>query len=318
MSESFDPTSRLSDAQRKALDALVVDFERQWSPDRLDVAVAAFPAESPIREAALIAMIQIDLRRQWQSGNHLLVEAYLDRFPELGSRDSVPIGLVKAELEARQAADRSVTGAELTRRFPRQDDRLRTLSNHLDGTLAPGRDTTAQYQKRTPGPDQTVVGPVANEFGRYRVLKQLGRGGMGAVYLAEDTQLCRQVALKRPHFSEDESTVDGKDLGDAMRARFMQESRTLASLSHPNICAVFDVGAVNNQPYLTMAYIEGQTLSERERRILDERLLAEEPKTLQEIASSYGLTRGRARQIEAKVIQRLRAALAQDLGEGGS
>jgi len=90
-------------------------------------------------------------------------------------------------------------------------------------------------------------------FGRYRVIRKLGQGGMGAVYLAEDTQLERQVALKVPHFSSD----DGPDILD----RFLREAKAAATLHHPNLCAVHDVGQIDGVHYLTMAYIEGQPLS---------------------------------------------------------
>ena len=73
-------------------------------------------------------------------------------------------------------------------------------------------------------------------LGRYQLLGRLGRGGMGAVFRAHDTQLDRTVALKVPFLggSEDE----------ALRQRFFREARAAAALHHPNICPVFDVGEV--------------------------------------------------------------------------
>jgi serine/threonine protein kinase/uncharacterized caspase-like protein len=86
---------------------------------------------------------------------------------------------------------------------------------------------------------------------RYRILKELGKGAMGTVYLAQDTSLQRQVALKIPRFDSAE-----------MRERFFREARNAATLDHPNICPVYDVGEYAGVPYLTMAYIEGQPLGE--------------------------------------------------------
>src|SRR4051812_32990176 len=74
------------------------------------------------------------------------------------------------------------------------------------------------------------------QFGRYRILKKVGEGGMGAVYLAEDTKLGRRVALKVPHFTEED--------GPAIQ-RFYREAQVAAGLEHPNICPVYDVGAVD-------------------------------------------------------------------------
>lgn len=90
------------------------------------------------------------------------------------------------------------------------------------------------------------------EFGRYRIEGELGKGGMGAVYLARDTQLDRQVALKIPHFNEDD--------GPEVIERFYREARAMATLQHPNLCPVFDVGEIDGGHYLTMAFIDGRPL----------------------------------------------------------
>jgi predicted Ser/Thr protein kinase len=96
--------------------------------------------------------------------------------------------------------------------------------------------------------------PLPEVFGRYRILRRLGRGGMGTVYLAQDTQLDRPVALKVPHFAATD--------GPKVLERFYREARAAATLSHPNICPAYDVGEVNGTHYLTMAYVEGKPLSE--------------------------------------------------------
>src|SRR5947209_7781975 len=110
----------------------------------------------------------------------------------------------------------------------------------------------------TSGGDRTAPLPASassslERVGRYRILKKLGQGGMGAVYLAHDEQLDRQVALKVPNFSPGDS--------DSM-LRFHREARSAATLSHPNLCPVYDVGEIGGTHYLTMAYIEGRPLSE--------------------------------------------------------
>src|SRR5438067_2470720 len=91
------------------------------------------------------------------------------------------------------------------------------------------------------------------QFGRYRILGKLGHGGMGAVYLAQDTVLGRQVALKVPHFGADESPQ--------VIERFYREARVAAGIEHPNLCAVHDVGQIEGIHYLTMPFIEGTPLS---------------------------------------------------------
>ena len=93
------------------------------------------------------------------------------------------------------------------------------------------------------------------EFGRYRILRQLGRGGMGAVYLAQDTQLGRQVALKVPFFDAAGSPQCAE--------RFVREARSAAVLQHPNICTVYDAGQIDGRPFITMAYIAGTPLEKK-------------------------------------------------------
>lgn len=94
---------------------------------------------------------------------------------------------------------------------------------------------------------------VGKRFGRYLVENILGQGGMGTVYLAKDTQLDRQVALKIPK-------IDRKD-GQGIE-RFLREAKAMATVHHPNLCPVFDAGEIDGQHFLTMAYIPGHTLGE--------------------------------------------------------
>ena len=90
------------------------------------------------------------------------------------------------------------------------------------------------------------------QFGRYRIRRELGRGAMGAVYLAHDEQLDREVALKIPKFET--------DANEDLLERFYREARAAAALQHSGICPVFDVGALDGQHYITMAFIKGRPL----------------------------------------------------------
>jgi serine/threonine-protein kinase len=95
----------------------------------------------------------------------------------------------------------------------------------------------------------------------YRILRKLGAGGMGEVYLADDTKLNRQVAIK---FMQ-------PDAGGSDRAgkRLLQEARAAARLSHPNICAIYDVAEDAGRTFIVMEYVEGETLD----RVLERRAL---------------------------------------------
>ena len=96
---------------------------------------------------------------------------------------------------------------------------------------------------------------VGQTLGHYRIVEKIGAGGMGEVYRAHDERLGRDVAIK---------LLRGELTADADRVRrFEQEARTVASLSHPNILALHDVGSREGQPYLVTELLEGQTLAER-------------------------------------------------------
>jgi serine/threonine protein kinase len=99
---------------------------------------------------------------------------------------------------------------------------------------------------------------LGQRLGPYRIISQLGAGGMGKVYLAHDSRLKRKVALKilPPYFTKDEQRL----------LRFQQEARTVSALNHPNIITIFDIGEVDSIHYIATEYIEGETLRQQMRR----------------------------------------------------
>jgi eukaryotic-like serine/threonine-protein kinase len=94
---------------------------------------------------------------------------------------------------------------------------------------------------------------VSDHVGPYKILRKLGEGGMGVVFVAEDERLHRAVAIKMI-----------RDAGDSSaRERFFREARAAASLNHPNICQLFDIGEEDGKPFLVMELLEGEPLSKR-------------------------------------------------------
>jgi serine/threonine-protein kinase len=104
----------------------------------------------------------------------------------------------------------------------------------------------------------SVLKPGALVVGKFRIVDEIGRGGMGIVYKAEDIQLQRPVALKflPPHLADSAE----------LKERFLIEARAAAALSHPNICVIHEVGETEGRPYIAMEYVEGETLRERVRK----------------------------------------------------
>jgi eukaryotic-like serine/threonine-protein kinase len=135
--------------------------------------------------------------------------------------------------------------------------------NRATAGLSIDRTVTAHHQgiSHSLGPGDATPHPrlaPGSAMGPYAIGSLLGVGGMGEVYLARDTRLDRDVAIKllQPAFASHPDR----------RRRFEQEARTAASLSHPNIVAVYDVGLNENVPFIVMEYVRGETLSSQLRR----------------------------------------------------
>jgi tRNA A-37 threonylcarbamoyl transferase component Bud32/tetratricopeptide (TPR) repeat protein len=96
-----------------------------------------------------------------------------------------------------------------------------------------------------------------SSIGRYEIIGRLGEGGMGAVYLARDPLIDRQIAVK--------FLREGLE-NDELRERFVREARSAGRLQHVNIVVIFDVGEQGGRPYIAMEYVEGSTLADMVRR----------------------------------------------------
>ncbi len=101
----------------------------------------------------------------------------------------------------------------------------------------------------------TPLSPGKTITGKYKILKEIGRGGMGVVYKAQDTRLDRTVALK---FLSSELTRD-----EEAKERFIHEAKAAAALDHPNICTVYEVEEADEQTFIAMSYLEGKSLKDR-------------------------------------------------------
>ncbi len=146
------------------------------------------------------------------------------------------------ELLDDQASGRQRTLAEYQARYPAFADVIATeFARATEGDDSP-----------RPADDDTL------SIGRFRVERELGRGGQGVVYLATDPTLNRRVALKvLPPLSADSKTL---------RERLRREAEAASRIEHPNLCGVHEMGFVDGAPYVSMQYIEGTTLAERIQR----------------------------------------------------
>src|SRR5438034_3428289 len=137
-------------------------------------------------------------------------------------------------------------------------------------------------------------------LGKYEIRAKLGEGGMGEVYLAQDTKLDRKVALK---------ILPAEVASDQQRMRrFVQEAKAAAELNHPNIAHVYEIGEAEGVPFIEMEYVEGKTLREKIHRERTE--LRKLLKYLQQVAD--GLAKAHAAGIVHRDLKPDNVMIARD------
>lgn len=134
-----------------------------------------------------------------------------------------------------------------------REEVTRTLYRLAGTPFAPDSNSAPliSSEPKTPVPDERV----GRSYGAYHILHRIGSGGMGEVYLAADTRLGRQVALK---FLSARTIADEVNL-----RRFLLEARTASALNHPNILTIFDAGKFEDEHYIASEFVEGGTLRSR-------------------------------------------------------
>lgn len=218
-----------------------------------DVNDAKSPAEPPVSHDEQVHRLADAFERCWQSGNRPSIDEYLDQASPPW-RAALLRELVVLEVDFRRAEGEAVALDDYLRRFPEE-------AASVEGAffLLAERDclsTQSLVEKTNPGRvTKVAVQPVGmpKRLDRYEVLRVLGHGAFGTVYLCHDPQLDRRVALKVPHrkwFSSAEQ----------MEA-FVQEARTAARLKHPALVAVYDVRQHDDGLYIVQEYVDGQDLA---------------------------------------------------------
>lgn len=228
-------------------------------------------------QSSALALLRRQIDALVDAGRTRVIESLMTTCPRLRTDDELLLECVLAEYRARDAHGHAPQIEEYLQRFPQQTDRLQLLfagrvprreipSIHGQAVPPPTLKAsiqTIQSASTQPTPlERAADVPLGKTFGRYVIERELGKGAMGVVYLAEDTQLRRKVALKVPCRAS-------LDQSDAL-ARFYREARTAGTLHHTNICPVYDVGQIGDTHYLTMGYISGKpllSLLESERRL---------------------------------------------------
>ena len=214
-------------AQQQEIDRLCSEFEAQWRRgEQPRIEDFLTEAASPQLAALFTELIAAEVDLRQGAGEDVRIDEYHERFPD--QRDAVEAGWALI-------ADR-----------PQRDPRPPSTQ---DFSRDHEQDTGGDPVEPLPNPPQ----PIPDMIGRYKILGELGEGGFGRVFLAQDTQLQRKVAIKVPGQRRLSST---KNID-----RFLQEARTAAQLKHPRLVVVYDVQQDGDQVYIVQEFIDGQDLS---------------------------------------------------------
>ena len=205
-----------------------------------------------------LAVLLIDQYHRWRAKRPLSVEEYLEAIPDLASDQDAKIELAVGEFNAQCESGQSPDIEEFVARFADLADSLRSRLSADSTGHGPAKASTDEVEDRPTSTTETFQSAttVGGKIGRYRLVRVLGEGGFGKVWLAHDDELARYVAIKVP---------TAKSLEDPKHVEeYLAEAQLLAGLDHPNLVPVYDIGRADDVScYVVYKFIEGSDLSAR-------------------------------------------------------
>jgi tetratricopeptide (TPR) repeat protein/predicted Ser/Thr protein kinase len=241
LSRSEDPSLPPSLVER--IDEICDGFEAAWKagqPPRIEDYLTNLPdAEMTV---LLRQLLLLDVDYRGQQDEFPRPEDYLERFP--GCAD-----IVESVFDETLPVKKERSGARSA---------TTVLSNRSADTNASGPEPPPTISWNDPSYRTSPQISDLPEIPDHEMLEVIARGGMGVVLKARQKELGRVVAVKLP--------LPARLSGEEDRERFVREARTVATLRHANICPIYEVGQVQQWPFITMAFIDGETLAERGER----------------------------------------------------
>jgi WD40 repeat protein/serine/threonine protein kinase len=203
----------------------------------------------------VVAVLRIDQRQRWQSGQPLRVEDYLQALPTLKAEHEAVLDLIYNEFVLREEAGQTPTLEEYQQRFPELSG---ALKDQFDVHCALAQERTIDQSTALDDHGFAPASPPTSgpAIPGYVILGILGRGGMGIVYKAHQVRLKRPVALKmiRSGIYAETQELD----------RFRAEAEAVARFQHPNLVQIYEVGEQRDgQPYLVLEFVNGGSLAQK-------------------------------------------------------
>ena len=230
---------------------MLARFERQWesgSTPNVNDLVSEF---GPLSPEELTHLLLVDQSYRCSRGTPQAAAVYFEQFPELLKCAEAAIDLLYAEFLQREANEPELTVERFMQPYPQLEEEFRRQVSFHRSVFAPSREGVS-FSESIAEPTQSVTN--SDAIPGYEVLGELGRGGLGVVYLARDVRLNRQVALKM--------LLAGRFASENLPKRLWLEAETTARLQHPNIVQIFEVGQHAGHPFLALEYISGGTLAD--------------------------------------------------------
>lgn len=203
--------------------------------------------------------------KSFQDGIRLSVDSVFRRFPGLANDEQAQLAVLYQDFRLGPPAEQHERLRNLVAKFPeraldlkRQVDFGIIVDSVIGDQSTFGKTIGLGATKPLPGTDSgSNCEPLLKEspitIGRFQVVRLIGHGGMGSVYLADDRELDRQVAIKIPRYAS--------SLSDRERQKFVQEAKIVGGLNHPYLMDVFDIGKWNHGFYLVSRFADAGDLS---------------------------------------------------------
>lgn len=225
----------LTQEQLRAINQIAREFERDLrSGDTPSVRRAASQVGEATRRHLARELLRLHMEYGLETSKELTLDGYLSEFPDEYD-------------ELIRSAYSDVVGDD------GREPAVPSTQEHETVLLFSDQTKSTTGQTEEPSGNNSPTKSVSNDsndfprwFGRYQLLRLLGQGGMGAVYLARDDQLDRLVALKVPDLDR------RPDRRQAAKDRFHREARSMATAEHPNLCPIHDVGEADGCPVKRM------------------------------------------------------------------